>query len=110
MYIQRKEYFSKPEFVASDHYVNFTTTVSDEGVVAANGKKIVSQGSIIDAYGKVLTDPETQTAVGILFHDVDVTTGPQPAAIMKHGFVLEARLPAVVPEEVKSALPLIIFM
>ena len=109
MYIQTKEYFSKPEFVASDHYVNFTATISDEGVTTVNGKKIVGQGSVIDTDGKVVTDPLTQTAVGILFHDVDVTTGPQPGAIMKHGFVLEARLPAVA-EEVKAKLPLIVFM
>lgn len=65
MYITKTEFASKPEFVASDHYVNFTATISDDGVVAEDGRKIVGQGSVIDADGKVFTDPLTQTAVGM---------------------------------------------
>lgn len=40
-----------------------------------------------------------------MFADVDVTYGPQPAAIMVEGYVLEARLPAVVSSEDKATMP-----
>ena len=39
----------------------------------------------IDADGKVVANPGVTTVVGILFHDVDVTYGPQPSALIVHG-------------------------
>ncbi len=97
MYIKKTSYTNTPEFLASAHFINFTTTVSDEGVVAdENGKKIVKAGTVLPA--------NDATAKGILFHDVDVTYGPQPAALMVEGYVLEERLPEPLSVEAKTAL------
>ena len=45
-----------------------------------------------------------EKAIGLVFADVDVTNGPQPAAIMVEGYVIESRLPAVVEESDKTAM------
>lgn len=97
MYIKKTSYTNTPEFLASAHFINFTTTVSDVGVVAnPEGKKIVKAGTVLPA--------NDATAKGILFHDVDVTYGPQPGALMVEGYVLEARLPIVPETTAKTAL------
>lgn len=97
MKITKTTYESKPNFLASDKYVNFTTTVSDTGVTAdENGKKVVPAGTILPA--------NDATAEGILFESVDVTTGPQPGALMVEGYVLEERLPVVPDATAKTAL------
>lgn len=95
MYIKKSSYSSTPEFLASAHFINFTTTVSDVGVSAnENGKKIVPAGTVLPK--------NDATAKGILFHDVDVTEGPQPGALMVEGYVIEERLP-VVPDSLAKA-------
>lgn len=96
MYVNNKS-AQQIEFLASSHYINFTYEVSDEGVSAnEDGKKIVPAGSVYPA--------NDDTAVGILFHDVDVTHGPQPGAVMVEGYVLEARLPVAPAATAKTAL------
>jgi len=103
MYIKETKYSTTPEFLASAHFINFTTTVSDVGVVAdKNGNKIVPAGTVLPA--------NDATAKGILFKAVDVTHGPQPGALMVEGYVKEARLPAVVTAEAKTALKEIKFV
>jgi len=92
-----------------DHYVAIAVTVDDTGVVAnADGKKIVKAGTIVG--GGVLADDtkkvtkkngagatgEAGSAVdaeGVLFHDVDVTYGPNSGAMLIHGFVDLNKLP-----------------
>lgn len=44
------------------------------------------------------------TAGGILCHDVDVTYGPQPGALIEERYVKEARLLVAPTAEVKTAL------
>lgn len=102
MYVKQEKFNQSPEFLASDKYVNFSTTISNSGVAAdAHGYKIVKKGSIIDANGAVVNN---NTAVGILFADVDVTNGPQPGALMVEGYVLEARLPVAPASDAKGAM------
>ncbi|SDX62546.1 MULTISPECIES: hypothetical protein [Salimicrobium] len=85
------------EFLASSHYVNFTKEISDSGVTAdENGKKIVPAGSVYPV--------NDGTAVGIVFHDVDVTQGPAAGAVMVEGYVLEARLPEAPVQLAKDAM------
>lgn len=96
MYIKKTSYTNTPEFLASEHFINFSTTISDEGVVAENGKKIVKAGTVLPA--------NDATAKGILFHDVDVTYGPQPGALIVEGYVLEERLPVAPSAEAKTAM------
>ncbi len=97
MFVKEFQYENSPEFLASQHYINFTTTITDVGVVPDdNGKKYVLGGTIIGTDGKaVAADGSTVVAnpvAGILFATVDVTYGPQPGALMAEGYVLEARL------------------
>ena len=95
MYV-KKENVKEVNFLASAKFQNFTYQVDDTGVEAdVNGKKIVQAGTVFKKDG---------VAVGLVFADVDVTNGPQPAAIMVEGYVLESRLPAEVSEEDKAAM------
>lgn len=102
MYVKTITFNNQAEFLASEKYVNFTTTVSDEKIKADEfGRKIVPAGSILSNEGKIVNDG---TAVGILFAPVDVTDGPQPGALMVEGYVLENRLPVKPEEATKQAL------
>ena len=95
MYV-KKENVKEVNFLASAKFQNFTYQVDDTGVEAdANGKKIVQAGTVFKKDG---------VAVGLVFADVDVTNGPQAAAIMVEGYVLEARLPAEVSAEDRAAM------
>ena len=95
MYV-KKENVKEVNFLASAKFQNFTYQVDDTGVEAdANGKKIVQAGTVFK---------KDSVAVGLVFADVDVTNGPQAAAIMVEGYVLEARLPAEVSAEDKAAM------
>lgn len=85
VYVKR-ESVSQPNFLASQKYTAFTYQISDSGVTAdTEGRKIVPAGTVWPA--------NDATAVGILLNDIDVTTGPQPGAVMVEGWVLQARLP-----------------
>jgi hypothetical protein len=110
-YGNRKEILKFP-----DHYVNLAITVDDTGIAAnADGKKIVPAGTIMG--GGVLADP-TELAVpvngatseGVLFNDVDVTYGPAPGALLIHGFVDLAKLPAAPVSAAITALKQITFI
>lgn len=95
MYV-KKESVNEVNFLASAKFQNFTYQVDGTGIDAdANGKKIVQAGTVYKKDG---------VAIGLVFADVDVTNGPQPAAIMVEGYVLEARLPAVVSAEDKAKM------
>lgn len=96
MYV-KKESVQEKNFLASAKFQNFTEQVDDVGVeVDEKGKKIVQAGTVYKKDGK---------AIGLIFADVDVTHGPQPAAVMVEGYVLEDRLPAEVSEEDKATMP-----
>jgi len=95
MYV-KSESVNEINFLASAKYQNFTYQVDDTDIaVDANGKKVVKAGTVYKKDGK---------AIGLVFSDVDVTYGPQPAAIMVEGYVLEARLPETVADEDKTAM------
>lgn len=90
-FIKPREEAKKVNFLASQNFQSFTTVVTKASVPAVDGKNIIKAGSIYPA--------NDATAKGILLHDVDVTYGDQPAALIVAGWILEARLP-VAPEEV----------
>ncbi len=96
MYV-KKESVQEKKFLASAKFQNFTEQVDNTGVEAnEKGKKIVQAGTVYKKDGK---------AIGLIFADVDVTHGPQSAAVMVEGYVLEDRLPAEVSEEDKATMP-----
>jgi len=109
-YGNRKEILKFP-----DHYVNLAITVSDTGVTAVNGKKIVPAGTILG--GGVIADPTKQAvkinaagAEGVLINDVDVTYGPAPGALLIHGFIDLAKLPEAPVDAAVTALKQITFI
>ena len=65
-------------------------------VTTEDGSKYVPAGAVIPANGS--------TAVGILYEDVDVSTGAMPGSIVTKGTVYEDRLPASLDSDAKTAL------
>ena len=110
-YGNRKEILKFP-----DHYVNLAITVSDTGITAnSEGKKIVPAGTLMG--GGVIADKSVLAAPvngagteGVLFNDVDVTYGPAPGALLIHGFVDLAKLPAAPATAAVTALKQITFI
>lgn len=98
-----------------DHYVNVAVTVSDVGVTAVGGKKIVPAGTILG--GGFLASESVQAvktnavgAEGVLFNDTDVTYGPAPGAALIHGFVALDKLPEAPVAAAITALKQITFL
>lgn len=65
-------------------------------VTTEDGSKYVPAGAVIPANGS--------TAVGILYEDVDVSTGAMPGSIVTKGTVYEDRLPASLDSDAKTAM------
>ncbi len=65
-------------------------------VVTSNGKKYVPGGSVIPS--------NDSNAVGILYEDVDVTTGNMPGSIVTRGLIYGDRLPAALDSDAATAL------
>lgn len=66
-------------------------------VTTADGCKYVPAGAVVpsnDAYAK-----------GILYEDVDVTTGAMPGSLVTEGVVYEDRLPAAIESAAEAVLP-----
>ena len=70
-------------------------------VTRADGSKYVPAGSIIPS--------NNSSAVGILYENVDVTTGAMPGSIVVAGRVYTDRLPVVVDSDAASAMTGITF-
>lgn len=65
-------------------------------VTGPNGSKYVKMGTVYPA--------NDNTAEGIVYEDVDVSTGDMPGSVVTAGEVYEDRLPATLAEEAKTAL------
>ncbi len=65
-------------------------------VTLADGSKIVPMGAVIPT--------NDGNAIGILYEDVEVTTGNAPGSVITSGVVYSDRLPATVADAAKSAL------
>ena len=100
-YVSETKNYNRVNFLASSKVQSFTTLVSNVGVLAVDGKKIVKAGTILPK--------NDATAKGILYNDVDVTHGPQPGALIEEAYILEARLPLVPDALAKTALTKITF-
>lgn len=96
--------------------VSVGVQVSDTGITASNGKKIVKAGTPLagsleargTAFAKATTTEGVSNAVGILLHDVDVTDGANNGTLLIFGFVdlnkVDATTAALVTADVKTAL------
>lgn len=94
----------KQILVFPDHYVSVAHTFTKDDAAAAtvNGRKIIKAGTI---YPK-----NDATAIGVVWADYDVTNGDVTGALVIHGFVKTAALPAEPAEAAKTALPMVAFM
>lgn len=126
MYFKDIEFGNTPEFLASQHYINFTHTELDTGISAdMEGRKYVIAGTLLGVSGKIVkitrngssgsyTYALSEDPVGIVFSTVDVTNGPQPVATMVEVYVVTERLQgeyiAEAVESIRSKLPNIKFM
>lgn len=66
-------------------------------VVTVNGKKYVPAGAVVPS--------NDGNAKGILYEDVDVTTGAMPGSLVTEGVVYEDRLPAAIESTAEAVLP-----
>lgn len=91
--------FSAGFFLADENCLRETMTIPanhSQAVTLADGSKIVPAGAVIPANGA--------TAKGILYEDVEVTTGDMPGSIVTKGVIYEDRLPASLDSDAKTAL------
>lgn len=71
-------------------------SAEDSRVKTANGGKYMPMGSIYPA--------NDATAEGIVYEDVDVSSGNMPGSVVLSGVVYENRLPAEIASAAKTAL------
>lgn len=103
MKMTKTEYASSKQILAiPDHYVALgfkheKATAGDMGLaVLQDGRYVVKAGTI---YPK-----NDATAIGVVLNDYDVTFGDQMMAVVIHGFVKTAALPAA---PAQAALPVL---
>ena len=73
-----------------------TVSASHAQAVTIGANKIVPAGAVIPANGS--------TAKGILYEDVEVTTGDMPGSIVTRGVIYGDRLPAALDSDAATAL------
>lgn len=84
-------------FLAHEECVRKTYEISDSGISAdANGGKHVKMGTPYPS--------NNSSCIGLVYEDVDVTSGKMPGSVVLKGVVYEGRLPVVLDAGAKSAL------
>lgn len=84
-------------FLASEDCKRETRQIAQAGATSANGGKYQKMGSFYPANN-------SSTVEGILYEDVDVTSGDMPGSVVTEGIVYLDRLPAAPASGVQSAL------
>lgn len=122
----RKETYGNTNQIlfAVEHQVSMGVVVSKALGVAEGTKKVVKAGTPLtgnlDERTTVFTEAtagsstEASDAVGVLLHDVDVTTGDANGTLLLFGFVntnrIDATTKAKLTDTVKKAMPMIKFV
>lgn len=122
----RKETYGNTNQIlfAVEHQVSMGVVVSKALGVADGTKKVVKAGTPLtgnlDARTTAFTaatvgsSSEASNAVGVLLHDVDVTTGDANGTLLLFGFVntnrIDAETKAKLTDIVKAAMPMIKFV
>lgn len=84
-------------FLDKEECVRKTTEIPTTlAVTADNGGKYVPMGTIFPS--------NDENAVGIVYEDVDVTSGNMPGSVVYEGRVIEDRLPEELDSDAKTAL------
>lgn len=84
-------------FLASEDCKRETRQIPQSGATSANGGKYQKMGTFYPANN-------SSTVEGILYEDVDVTSGDMPGSVVTEGIVILDRLPAAPNSGVQSAL------
>ena len=122
----RKETYGNTNQIlfAVEHQVSIGVVVSKALGVAEGTKKVVKAGTPLtgnlDARTTAFTaasaggDSQASDAVGVLLHDVDVTTGDANGTLLLFGFVntnrIDATTKAKLTDTVKKSMPMIKFV
>lgn len=122
----RKETYGNTNQIlfAVEHQVSVGVVVSKALGVSEGTKKVVKAGTPLtgnlDARATAFTaasaggDSQASDAVGVLLHDVDVTTGDANGTLLLFGFVntnrIDATTKAKLTDTVKKAMPMIKFV
>lgn len=122
----RKETYGNTNQIlfAVEHQVSMGVVVSKALGVAEGNKKVVKAGTPLtgnlDTRTTAFTaatagsSTEASDAVGVLLHDVDVTTGDANGTLLLFGFVntnrVDATTKAKLTDTVKAAMPMIKFV
>lgn len=91
--------------VFPDHYVAVAQTFlkDDAAAVTVGDRKIIPQGTVYPT--------NDANALGVLFHDVDVTDNDVTAkALLIHGFLKKSKLPADISAAARAVLPMLAVM
>lgn len=83
-------------FLAHEECERKTRQIAQTGATDVNGRKYVKMGTVYPA--------NDATAEGIVYEDVDVTTGNMPGSVVVKGVVYEDRLPVAIANAAKTAL------
>lgn len=84
-------------FLAHEECERKTRQIAQTGATtAANGAKYVKMGTVYPS--------NDGDAEGIVYEDVDVTTGDMPGSVVLKGVVYEDRLPVALADAAKTAL------
>lgn len=123
--VRKETYGSTNQILfAVEHQVSMGVVVSETLGVAEGTKKVVKAGTPLtgnlDARTTAFTaatagsSTEASNAVGVLLHDVDVTTGNANGTLLLFGFVntnrIDATTKAKLTDIVKAAMPMIKFV
>lgn len=122
----RKETYGNTNQIlfAVEHQVSMGVVVSKALGVAEGTKKVVKAGTPLTGNLNARTtaftaatagsSTEASDAVGVLLHDVDVTTGDANGTLLLFGFVntnrIDATTKAKLTDTVKKAMPMIKFV
>ena len=91
MFYQNYKKVEQINWLASAKFQTFTYQIPEElGEVQEDGRKIVPSGTVFPA--------NDETAIGIVFNDVDVTNGDAPGSVLVEGWIIEERLPEPISE------------
>lgn len=83
-------------FLGHEECVRETRTIPASMGTTVGGSKFVKGGTIFPS--------NDGDAIGIVYEDVDVTTGDMPGSVVTEGFVIEDRLPVAPTTLAASAL------